>query len=112
MNEKLVAFFQAHIEPNKSCFYALREVLLKAGLSETIKYGMPCYTFKNKVLCYLWSDKKSKAPYILFVDGLLLDHASLEKGNRAKMKILPIDPNTDLPLEMINEVIALAKKLK
>lgn len=112
MNEKLVAFFQAHSEPNKSCFYALRNQLLKTGLGETIKYGMPCYTYLGKPLCYLWKDKNSQQPYILFVDGLLLTHPSLQQGSRAKMKILLVDPNKDINIVTIQSVIKEALEIR
>jgi hypothetical protein len=35
------------------------------------------------------------------VDGRLIDHPSLETGNRARMKVLMIDPEKDLPLKTI-----------
>ena len=112
MNNKLTSFFLSQKEPSKSCFYALRNLLLKAGLAETIKYGMPCYTHLGMSLCYLWKDKNSQELYILFVDGLLLTHPSLQQGSRAKMKILLVDPNKDLDLLTIQSVIKEALEIR
>ena len=106
MNE-LDNFYLSKDEPNKSCLLALRSLILKQNnnISETIKWGMPCFTFKRKIFCYLWIDKKKNEPYILMVEGKYLDHPALETGNRSRMKILRIDPNKDLPVTTINAVL-------
>lgn len=49
------------------------------------------------------SDKSTDKPYILMVEGKHLHHPLLEKGKRARMKILRIDPGKDLPVETILE---------
>lgn len=45
-------FYQKQEEPNKSCLLALRTVLLQHNtqMSETVKYGMPCFCYNGKVL--------------------------------------------------------------
>ncbi len=68
---------------------------------------MPCFVFEKKHFCYLWTDKKSGHPYILMVEGNKIDHPSLESGTRSRMKILPINPNQDIPLNTIHEVFEL-----
>lgn len=62
---------------------------------------MVCFVFKKNSFCYLWTDKKSDEPYILFVEGKQLNHQSLEQGDRSRMKILRIDPALDLPIKLI-----------
>lgn len=100
-------FYLDKQEPNKSCLLAMRTILLASDedVSETRKYGMPCFLYKGKMFCYLWTDKKSLEPYFLFVEGNHLDHPELEKGNRSRMKILRVDPNKDLPIETIQRII-------
>ncbi len=100
-------------EPVRSCLLALRDIILAQDMliSETVKYGMPCFIVKKKILCYLWTDKKTDEPYILVVDGKLIDHLALEAGDRARMKILRIDPDKDLPVKTIREVLNLALDL-
>ncbi len=90
-------------EPNKGCLLALRRIILEQDtkLTETRKYGMPCFCYKKKMFCYLWTDKKTDEPYILFVEGKYLDHPQLERGNRSRMKILRINPSVDLPIQTI-----------
>lgn len=90
-------------EPNKSCLLSLRKIILEQdeAVSETRKYGMPCFCYQKKTFCYLWTDKKTDKPYILFVEGKHLEHPQLEKGNRSRMKIFRVEPSKDLPLRTI-----------
>ncbi|UXX79105.1 DUF1801 domain-containing protein [Reichenbachiella carrageenanivorans] len=113
MHPSLSSFFLDGNEPIKSCLLALREILLQfdSKISETKKYGMPCYQYQGKAFCYLWTDKKSGHPYILVVEGRQIDHPALEQGTRARMKILPIDPQADIPIHTIQEVLSLSKAL-
>ena len=94
-------------EPQKSCLLALRSIILNMDkdVSETVKYEMPCFCYKKKMFCYLWTDKKTGEPYILMVEGKLLTHPELEQGSRSRMKILRIDPNEDLPIETIELIL-------
>jgi len=106
-------FYLNKAEPNRSCFLALRGLILDQDtlITETIKYGMPCFCFKDKAFCYLWKDKKIDEPYILFVEGNQLEHPQLETGGRARMKILRVNPNKDLPKQMIEVLLCKALDL-
>jgi len=73
---------------------------------------MPCFCYREKAFCYLWTAKKTGEPYILFVDGNLLDHPNLETGERKRMKILRVDPESDLPMSLISDLIGKVIKLK
>lgn len=96
-------FYLRSEEPNKSCLLALRDIILGQDeeITETVKYGMPCFCYRQKMFCYLWVDKKSKRPYILFVEGKRLNHPELKSEGRARMKVLHIDPEIDMPIELI-----------
>lgn len=100
-------FYLTKQEPNKSCLLAMRDMILgyDENITETRKYGMPCFCFKNKMFCYLWVDKKSQEPYFLLVEGHLLDHPELEAGTRSRMKIFRINPNKDLPIASIDLIM-------
>lgn len=105
MIEEVLSYYFEQEEPQKSCLLALRSIILaqdNVNITETQKYGMPCFCFRKKMFCYLWTDKRTKEPYILFVEGKHLDHPELEAGSRSRMKILKINPNKDLPLEVIS----------
>ncbi|WP_347922226.1 DUF1801 domain-containing protein [Pontimicrobium sp. SW4] len=96
-------FFLNKDEPNKGCLLTLRDIILNQdeNIAETTKYGMPCFCYKNKMFCYLWFDKKTNEPYILFVEDQHLNHKKLETGTRNRMKILRINPNKDIPIQTI-----------
>ena len=100
-------FYLDKDEPNKSCLLALRDIILSQdeNVSETKKYGMPCFCYKKKMFCYLWTDKKTDEPYILVVEGKHLDHPRLETGDRARMKIHRVDPNKDIDIKTVNSIL-------
>lgn len=106
-------FYLDQPEPNRSCLLTLRNVILDmdAEVAGTVKYGMPCFTYKSKAFCYLWKDKKTNQPYILMVEGKHLDHPMLEVGDRARMKILRVDPTQDLPINEIKQLLDMALDL-
>ncbi len=107
MAQELDRYYLNQGEPNRSCLLALRDILLRSDphVSETRKWGMPCFCYQKKMFCYLWTDKKTSEPYLLFVEGKHLDHPDLEEGNRSRMKIFRVDPTTDLPIETIQSLI-------
>lgn len=113
MIEQLHNFYLKKEEPNKSCLLTIREIILNqdTNISETIKYGMPCFCYKKKMFCYLWTDKKTDEPYILMVEGKHLNHPQLEEGDRKRMKIFRVNPNKDLPLKTIENILQKALDL-
>lgn len=110
----LEEFYLNKEEPNKSCLFALRDIILNhhKNITETTKYGMPCFCFNDKMFCYLWVDKKTKEPYILVVDGDKIDHPKLEQGSRARMKIFNVNPNKDIDIAAISEILTASIKLR
>ncbi len=100
---ELTQFYMKQTEPNKSCLLALRNIIIEqdAFITETQKWGMPCFCYHKKIMCYLWVDKKTNEPYILMVDGVQLTHPKLEIGSRSKMKLFRVNPNKDLPIKTI-----------
>lgn len=106
MNDK-DNFYLDKEEPNKSCLLAMRNIILgyDKDITETRKYGMPCFCYKEKTFCYLWIDKKSHEPYFLMVEAKYLDHPELETGDRSRMKIFRVNPNGDLPITAINSIM-------
>ena len=113
MVQELHDYYLNKEEPNKSCLLALRSIILKQDkdINETQKWGMPCFCYKNKMFCYLWTDKKTDEPYILMVEGKYLEHRQLEEGDRTKMKIFRVDPNKDLPIKTIESILQKALDL-
>ena len=107
MSNNLQRFYLSKKEPNKSCLLALRNIILEHDehITETQKWNMPCFCYQKKMFCFLWIDKKTDEPYILFVEGGRLNHPKLEKGTRSRMKIFRINPKIDFPIHTIKQLL-------
>lgn len=94
-------------EPNKSCLQFMRAYILALDphITEAWKYGMPFFCYKGKMCCYLWVHKKDHLPYLGIVEGKMIDHPDLVQEKRARMKILFLDPNKDIPVRKINGIL-------
>jgi Domain of unknown function (DU1801) len=108
-------YFLQNEEPVKSCLQFMREFILKydKNITEAWSYGMPFFYYKEKRFCYLWVHKKYHQPYLGIVDGNKIMHPDLLSEKRARMKILLIDPNKDIPVKkirtLLKEVLTLYK---
>lgn len=100
-------FFLKQTEPLKSCLITLRDIILSHDndIKSEMKYGMPFFCFKGKMVCYLWIHKKYNQPYIGFVEGKLIDHPDLITEKRARMKIMLLDQNKDIPIEKVESIL-------
>jgi hypothetical protein len=107
MSENPEDFYLNKEEPVKGCLFALRQIILEQNthMTETRKYGMPCFCYQKKIICYLWTDKKTGEPYILIADGQKIDHPALETGDRSRMKILRVNPAIDIQIETIDSIL-------
>lgn len=113
MQDNLTHFYLDQEEPLKSTLLALHDYIMAFDpkIQAAWKWGTPFFTYQNKNVCYLWLDKRSRHPYVGFIDGHKIDHPLLLIGNRKQIKILPIDPNADLPVEALQEILAAALAL-
>lgn len=100
-------YFQNKEEPVKSCLLFMRGYILQydSHLTEAWKYGMPFFCYNGKMCCYLWTHKKLGQPYLGIVEGKYMDHPLLQQEQRNRMKILLLDPEADLPLDTIKEIL-------
>lgn len=100
-------FYLQQDEPTKGTLLALREIILEQDkdVTNAWKYGMPFFCYKGKMFCYLWFHKKYKQPYIGIVEGNRFDEPFLIQEVRSRMKIMLLDPNEDLPLQTIENIL-------
>ncbi|MDR3711906.1 MAG: DUF1801 domain-containing protein [Puia sp.] len=100
-------YFLQKDEPVKSYLLAMRDLLLRhdKNITEAWKYGMPFYCYKEKMFCYLWTHKKYEQPYLGIVEGERIHHPLLISEKRARMKILLLDPEKDIPLKTIKTIL-------
>ena len=106
-------FYLQQDEPIKGTLLALREIILQQDkdVTNAWKYGMPFFCYKGKMFCYLWVHKKYKQPYIGIVEGKRFDEPFLIQEDRSRMKIMLFDPNEDLPLQTIENILQKAINL-
>ncbi|MDX6183678.1 DUF1801 domain-containing protein [Flavobacterium sp. Fl-77] len=111
--KQLDDFYLNQEEPIKGIFLALKKIILKqdSNITNVLKYGMPFFCYKGKMFCYLWFHKKLKQPYIGIVEGKSFEEPFLIQEKRSRMKIMLLNPDEDLPLEIIENVIQKALKL-
>lgn len=107
MKDQLSNYYLDKDEPIKSCLLGLRDIILTQdkAIENVLKYGMPFFTYQGKMFCYLWLHKKDNMPYIGFVEGKHLNHPDLLTEKRARMKILLIDPEKNLPIKTIKGLL-------
>ncbi len=103
-------YFLQKEEPVKGCLLFLREYILNydKNITEAWKYRMPFYCYKGKMFCYLWTHKKNGSPYIGIVEGKKIEHPALIIEDRARMKIMLLDPTADLPMDTIDNILKIA----
>ena len=103
-------FYLQKEEPVKSCLQALREIILSSdkNITESWKYKMPFFCYKEKMFCYLWIHKKTNQPYLGIVDGNKINHPKLIIENRSRMKIMKLDAEKDLPIKTIHSILKMA----
>lgn len=103
MNTTLESYYLSKPEPYQSCLLALKDMILRAnpGICHERKFQIPFFTYKNKKLGYLWLNQKK------LMLGFCLDKSLQEAiaGIKPKDKYesFRIDPNADLPIEIILE---------
>lgn len=104
---ELEIFYDQLPEPNKGCFLFLRKFILEhnAGFTEHWKWKLPFFSYQGKPFCYIWKDKKTTWPYLTFVRSIHINRPELDLGPRKQMKALSIDPNKDIDLALIKEII-------
>lgn len=107
MNSELDIFYLKQEEQIRECLLALKTIILNFNqeITPEWKYKLPFFYYKGKMLCYFWIHKKYKQPYIGFVNGGRIDHPQLIQEKRARMKILLIDQNNDLPIKTIHAIL-------
>ena len=100
-------------EPSRSIPLFLREFILKHDpqITETLSFGLPFFKFKGKMFCYFNYHKKFGKYYISFNKEKELMYAELVQEDRKLFKILLIDENEDLPVELISQIMEDLKKM-
>ena len=111
--KELDNFYWNNEEPSRGCYLALKEIILglDKGMTPEWKYKLPFFYLNGKMFCYLWKDKKTKMPYIGIMGGNKLEHPKLIQDGRKWVKILYVDPEKDLDIDLIMEIMAMTLEM-
>lgn len=114
MLDPLDNYFFSKPEPLQSCLLYLRQFILSYNnnFSEQYKFKIPFYYFKNKWCCYLSISKKTQQIYIGFVQGHQLQHPKLLGEGRKQIKVFYVDPEKDIDIKSLKQILNLCVKLK
>ena len=99
----LEAYYLAKPEPYQSCLLALKDAILRVNpdICHERKFQIPFFTYKGKKLGYLWLNGRK------LMLGFCLDKSlqDVSEGIKPKDKYesMRIDPNADLPIDVILE---------
>jgi hypothetical protein len=106
-------FYVQQSESLKSCYLALRDIILAQSeqITPEWKYGCPFFYFKGKMFCYLWFHKKYQQPYIAIMKGKAIRDPLLLAEGRVNIRIMLFNPEKDLPIKKINNILQKALKL-
>jgi uncharacterized protein YdeI (YjbR/CyaY-like superfamily) len=86
-------------------------------LEETIKWGFPCFTFQNKIICSLSAYKKHcvfrfwQGASLEDSNGILAKVGETEMGELAKIKEIEDLPKSEVLIKYIREAIELSQKV-
>ena len=94
-------------EPARSSLLFIREKILNSDelITETFSFGLPFLKYKKKMLCYFYYSKQHQKHYLSFYHGDRVDYPELLSEGRKKFKILLLDMDEDLPMELIFNIL-------
>ena len=100
-------YYSNQPEPIKGTLLALKEIVLSQdkNISHEWKYGMSFFCYKGKMFCYLWVHKKYKQPYIGIFEGQRFNDPDLLQESRSRIKIMLLNPEIDLPIKKIKNLL-------
>jgi hypothetical protein len=101
MNTELENYYLKQSEPVRECLYALKQIIMSISdqITHERKFQTPFFSYKGMKLGFLWINRKK------LMLGFITDKSILlpEEGTKLKdqLEMIQIDPNADLPKEMI-----------
>lgn len=100
-------YFLRITEPDRSALLYVRKTIMDSDedISETFSFQLPFLKYKKKMLCFFYYSKKHQQHYISFYHGDQLNYPELLSEGRKKFKILLLDSEQDLPIDLIMEII-------
>src|SRR5215813_8250473 len=105
MNPRVDWFFDKPTKWQKE-YEKLRKIILDCGLTETLKWGCPCYTFENRNIVLIHGFKDYCA--LLFFKGVLLNDPNGILIQQTKN----VQSARQVRFTNVQEIVKLARTLK
>ncbi len=105
MNPKVDWFFNKDTKWQKE-YVTLRSIILGCGLTEELKWGIPCYTYQNSNIVLIHGFKAYCA--LLFPKGVLLNNAE----NLLVQQTKNVQAARQLRFTNLQEIVDLKSKIK
>ncbi len=110
MEEPIENFFLSLQEPEHSTLLFLHQFLVAdMQLQTSRKFNTPFYYHQGKWFAFLDYHKKKRSIHISFVKGMMVSHPKLLSEGRKKMKIYKINPEINIDVNELSEIISLLK---
>ena len=100
-------YFEALPEDYREVMLVVRD-FLRGGpyhFEERYRWSTPTYYADGRYVCYLYYKAKEGRAYVGFGRAAGVEHPLLLAEGRKQIRILVLDPRTDVPLEGIGEVL-------
>lgn len=101
MNTELENYYLKQSGPVRECLYALKQIIMSISdqITHERKFQTPFFSYKGLKLGFLWMNRKK------LILGIITDKRSFVStagtGLKDKLEMIQIDPDADLPKEMI-----------
>jgi len=97
-------YYLKHHEPYSSCLLALKHIIMSVDedILHERKFQLPFFSYKGQKLAFLWMNRKKLILGFITDKRILLSN---EKKVKDQLEMIEINPNEDLPKEMIETKI-------
>jgi len=101
MNAELENYYLKHPEPIRGCLLALKQIIMSVSdqVTHERKFQLPFFSYKGMKLGFLWMNRKKLILGFITDKRILLPEPGIKHTD--KLEMIQIDPNADLPKEMI-----------
>jgi uncharacterized protein YdeI (YjbR/CyaY-like superfamily) len=117
-NQKVDDYILKSASFSQPILYKMRAIIEEAEthIEETIKWGFPCFTFQNKIICSFSAYKNHcvfrfwQGASLEDSDGILAKVGETEMGELSKIKNLEDLPKSEVLIKYIRAAIELSQK--
>ncbi|MFY0605922.1 MAG: DUF1801 domain-containing protein [Cyclobacteriaceae bacterium] len=101
-------YFEEKDEPMKGCLLAIKDCMLRYDerIKMSWKWRTPFFSYGDKMLAYLTIHKKTNLPYLGFWNRKNITHPALKSEGRKVVKVYYLDPEEDIDVDTLHEILS------